>query len=672
MKKVFTFLLSLLITAVATAQSTQTYVVYEDFESGSLDSVLAHGWQVEQVSGTLSWQLEASSDAKYPTGSYAGNWQLSMRNTTGQTQGAVTRLISPVMDLTEVYHPMVVFAHAQAQRTGDVDELRVYYRTSADTRWIELATYDKKITAWKNDTIFLTGANATYQVMFEATDHFGRGVVLDEIIVRPEPQCEAPQNIRVSSTVNSAEITWGGALDALTFDVVVLSKAVNSIDEITPADIVYQTNTTDYSVSVTGLSRFSTYYVYVRSNCPAGETQIAGTSFDTKNLQSVPYTMGFNQNYVTGTIYHVSYWTHGTSIRNADGNMEFMPFINANTAVTSRQNFSFDTTSVLVFTGARNTSDPIPAGEYVYGATPEFNVESLSNLQVSFWGTGGQNRKTATSRLIVGAMTDPGDFNTFVPVDTAVISQDREFNEFYVNFASYKGQGKYVAFASDFKDADNIFYLDNLVVELREGLSKPAVRNVNKVTSKSLTLVADLKGAGQMNVIVADTFVLDASKLAPAHILVKKTGLTGSTQTIDLPDGLSAQYVQVYVQAASGSQISPWSLPYKARILMKLNDSDLPVTYGFEERPTAVPNLTWALAEKYNFVKRSMSTTAVGYTYPDYMYTDIVSPACNTTYHAVTRSENSTSSTIKAYKGSIRISLQNLMANTSYCLRLTM
>ncbi|MBR1630669.1 MAG: hypothetical protein IJ680_02315, partial [Paludibacteraceae bacterium] len=610
MRKLTTLLLSLLLMATAVAQRTQKYVVYEDFESGSLDSLLARGWQIEQAYGSLSWQLEASADAKYPTGSYAGNWQLSMRNTTGQTQGAVTRLISPVMDLSEVFHPMVVFAHAQAQRTGDVDELRVYYRTSAETRWVELAAYDKKITTWKNDTILLTGANATYQLMFEATDHFGRGVVLDEVIVRPEPLCEAPQNIRVAATTTEAQISWTGALDALDFDVLVTTTPVQTIeeaDQIAPDQIKMRVNTTDYSVTLSSLERATHYYIYVRANCPSGETQQATTSFATKNVSEVPYTIDFNYTYVPDKMDNAQYWTNGSNISGVSN----IPYINTNSSVANRPKYAFDSTSVLVFSGARNVATPIPAGNFVYGITPELDVDSLSCLQVRFWGATGPviEGQHYTSRLIVGAMTNPDDFYSFVPVDTVEINAiESRYEEFTVLMNRYTGNGKYIAFVSDFNDADNLFYMDNLSITKAPAVVKPKIKGFRNTTTNSFGISAQLYGAPKVNVIVSKAaalgFTADPAQIPSSDIIETFSNIDAKDFNIKLKQSHNGEFVQVYIQGVDGTSTSEWSLPQRVFLPRRLAKADYPLFIGFEDNEEH----TWNLSSIDNFVHLPYNT----------------------------------------------------------------
>ena len=189
------------------------YVQKVDFESGALPE----GWTQEFVSSDLygehPWVIEKVAESDYPKPSQKDNGEyiLALRNSTNATIGYTTRLISPVMDLSQnkVFQPILVFSHAQQQRTGDFDQLKVYYRSNANDNWVRLdgrngnPEFNQKITKWQRDTIQLTSQSDTYQVMFEVTDRFGRGVVLDNIEVRPMPTCEDPYGFVVSSLTST-------------------------------------------------------------------------------------------------------------------------------------------------------------------------------------------------------------------------------------------------------------------------------------------------------------------------------------------------------------------------------------------------------------------------------------------------------------------------------------
>ena len=129
-KTLLSALLMVFLSVAAYAAKEDLYVLHADFEEGTS---LPEGWTMESVFGDQSWVIEQGEDLIYPVGSAQGKGRIALRNTTTQTQRFVTRLITPAMDLSELTaQPMLIFSHAQPQRAGDVDVLRVYYRTALE------------------------------------------------------------------------------------------------------------------------------------------------------------------------------------------------------------------------------------------------------------------------------------------------------------------------------------------------------------------------------------------------------------------------------------------------------------------------------------------------------------------------------------------------------------
>lgn len=619
MRKTFISLLLLVLSTVMTfAGKEELYVLHEGFENG-----IPATWSQINEAGQQMWITESATDAQYPDGVVTGEYRAAFRNTTSQTQHYVTKLVTPVFDISKTVHPILVFSHAQAQRTSDVDELRVYYRATETERWVLLKEYVNKFTKWTTETIELPGATATYQLAFEGTDNLGRGIVLDEIIVRPAPTCEDPFNISIDGlSTNSVTLRWNGSLDTENFRVVLSTKQITDPEQ--PEGVVYDSLIGDFSVAIADLKRNTTYYVYIQAQCGVENSDWSEEfTFTTKNMVDVPYVETFNKDYASGTVSHVDYWTHGTSIKKDDGSMEYMPFINQNTDETGLKNFSFSSTTCLVFSGARSTSKLIPAGEYVYGATPELNVESVKNLQATFWGTCHTYYNEANANgLVVGVMTDPADWTTFVAVDTVYIRGAQLFDRFTVYFDNYVGEGKYIAFASNFVDKDNIFFMDDLEIKAIEGLKMPTNVSISNVTSKSISVNANMNGASASkvyltkHVISAKTGQVQLDPLAEtfgAENILNTYNVTSFPYTMALPETVNGMFVQVYVQNVAGEQSSDFALPQKQLVPKHWADST-EMLINFDDTEVAH---NWSSNAIKNFWNYSFS-----YNYPYEMITD--------------------------------------------------
>ena len=608
-KKLLVTLLCCLTAVAMYAGKEESYVLYEGFEQAIPDT-----WTQECVSATQqAWEIENGATSVYPQGAAAGQSFVALRNHTTQTQHFVSRLISPMFDIKETLQPILIFSHAQMQRTGDVDVLRVYYRTSADARWVQIGEFTNKTKGWQQDTIALTAQSATYQIAFEGEDMMGRGIALDEVIVRPIPTCDNPYNITADGlTSTTATLRWLGSLDTDSFLVAV--STVQQTDPENPTDLVSLQTVTDFECKIAELERNTKYYAYVQAYCGKSVSEWSEFSFRTKNLVDIPYKQTFDMNYASGTLNHVAYWSYGTSILKDDGSMEYMPYVNQNISESSWRSYSYTQTTCLVFTGARSISTEIPRGQYVYAATPEINTDDIKNVQVSFWGTSYTYvGDEYASGLIVGVMTDPSDYSTFVPVDTVYALGDRMHNYYTVYFDQYQGNGKYIAFSSDFKDKSNIFYLDE--VEVKEVPALKTVTDVEVINygGASFQVSANLHGNQRVQLIVArDTtdqkkggVIFDPMTL-PADYLLVNVELSASQlpYNVQLPQG--GRFVQVYMRPTDGINYGDFSLPVKVLVPMQLQ------TYPFvTEFKATDPTGIWSTQQLSNY-----SYTTRNYTFP--------------------------------------------------------
>lgn len=599
MKKLL-FSLAMLLGIAINANSAANYVLRESFEGGQMPE----GWTQEYVAGQQDWAFE-SEDLAYPKGAADGKWRVALRNSTTQTIGYTTRLITPVMNLKEVYQPILVFSHAQQQRTGDVDKLRILSRSGEDRDWIELAVFDQKIADWKLDTVPLTATSSeTYQVAFEVTDNFGRGVVLDDIIVRPMPTCSNPENLQIDGlTTTSFRLRWNGSLDTDSFEVLLNKTPLddpNVVDEdalmmrrfVNPAEEGFVFATGDI------LSRNTRYYVYIRALCSNEISEWISIDVRTQNIVELPYFVDFNNwDYLPGTVMPVTnlYWSRGT-----DTESTATPFININEqpGASATQQKSPDATHSLIFAGANSTSTAIPAGNYVYGATPELKVEKIQDVFVSFWGTAYQSvGEDFASGIIVGVMTDPQDIETFVAVDTCYIRNSQEFNKFGVSLAAYQGEGKYVAFVSAFPDKKNLFFIDNVLIKASNAPMWPGEVEVTKQTPRSFVLSLDSHGL-DYNVVVTKHIVdpktgkaiLEPSAEA-SDILVKLSNQKEQSIVVNLPENMGGQFIDVYVQTVNNNGTSDWALPVKVLVPKHLTKAEMPLVLDFESENYWSPSM---------------------------------------------------------------------------------
>ena len=95
----------------------------------------------------------------------------------------VASLQLPTFDLTSLTNPTLSFWYTNDPWSSDVDELKVYYRTSPSDTWTQLADYTLGMSTWTFDSLALPSPSANYQIKFEGISNYGYGINLDDITI---------------------------------------------------------------------------------------------------------------------------------------------------------------------------------------------------------------------------------------------------------------------------------------------------------------------------------------------------------------------------------------------------------------------------------------------------------------------------------------------------------
>lgn len=592
MKKRFTFFMLACILSMMSI-SAQTWVIKEGFEQG-----IPSDWTQINVGDTTAkvlWQVEGPDDLQYPNNVYSGSKRVALRNTTGQTVGYKVQLILPKMDLSTLYQPILKFAYANPKWTADFDTLTVYYKTAEKEDWKLLKSFTTASAKWQKVSVDLPSYGKTYFLAFEGTDNMGRGIVLDSVEVRSAPECTVPHDLYTTGlAAGKITLGWQASFDAESFDVMVFKRPV-------PADsIEILADSTDLAtkLSVSGLKQQAevslapkqTYYFYVRSVC---ETETSSWSeagsFYMKPMKAIPFVDNMNRG-LRSTPMQDNEWSWGT-------NLDVMaPFFATHLiGVAQFAPYSMDSTVHIAFTGGAGASKTsisttaLPANKYAYACTPELYFEgadtasnlSMKDLQVSFEATvASYNSALYAHKIKVGVMTDPEDISTFQEIETCEVTGYKEFNEFVVSMDTYQGTGMFVAFVSDF-DTQNLFYIDNVVVEKRTGAAKPG--NIQVHPQDTIATVTWKGKAPAYNIVVATVNTKNVDELTKETGLVyKQMGVVGNqcvvqNLTKDLP--VNKPYY-VYLQGVKGDEKSKWTMPKKFWTVD--SPKAFPITYMME------------------------------------------------------------------------------------------
>ncbi len=152
-----------------------TFPYFQGFESTGLPAC----WSNETLSGDYDWEVVSAN----------GNGSITPRTGSGMAEfrtdnmGDEAILISPPLDLANMTNPQLTFYYANVNWFGDVDELRVFYRTSATGEWTLLGEYTDEMTQWTEVTLDLPNPSSTYYVGFMGTSEWARGLNLDDITI---------------------------------------------------------------------------------------------------------------------------------------------------------------------------------------------------------------------------------------------------------------------------------------------------------------------------------------------------------------------------------------------------------------------------------------------------------------------------------------------------------
>jgi archaellum component FlaF (FlaF/FlaG flagellin family) len=161
-----------------------TFPFEEGFENNGNN--LPPCWTQEYVAEHYNWRVCDAAYAQgipglYPKGAFEGNYKIFFY--TNGKDGAITKLVSPPMDITAMNNPVLKFYHIQQQYSGDQDSLKVYYRTSSNGAWVFLAKYTETVAEWTERTLPLPEPSNQYYIAFEGIEEYGHSIQLDNIFV---------------------------------------------------------------------------------------------------------------------------------------------------------------------------------------------------------------------------------------------------------------------------------------------------------------------------------------------------------------------------------------------------------------------------------------------------------------------------------------------------------
>jgi len=282
--------------------------------------------------------------------------------------------------------------------------------------------------------LYFRWRNALYSVYLP-------GAIIDHVEIIPY-HCVRPTELTLDFVDDhNAYISFSPTLNEIsTWEYVVLEG------DSFPDDSLPVITTSNTSVSLTGLSDNTSYTLYIRGVCSNGSrSSWAEIKFKTECSPIVlPYVETFDV--TEGSKFEC--W----SFLSPESGMQ-RPYIYNST-------HWWDTNTVLRYRCVDSN--------HALAILPEVPSNySVDSLRLSFLMYTTVNNR----HLIVGVMSDPDDFSTFVPVDTVQTVEAYAANRREVYFDYYQGSGTYIAILSDsVGDID----VDDLVLEIAPSCLAPS------------------------------------------------------------------------------------------------------------------------------------------------------------------------------------------------------
>jgi subtilisin-like proprotein convertase family protein len=262
-------------------------------------------WRNEYVSGNVNWIYRTGAPYGAVTTAHGGTLNASFN--ADNYNGNATKLVSPIFSFAGLtYGATLNFWYAKQMDPdwGDVDELRVYYRTAIGGAWtlVPGAEYTNSIGAWRQVEIQLPASiNSTvYQIAFEATSNWGFGVVVDDVNISATPSCIPPADVKafgISTTEIVSSFVSPGNSFIIEYGTVGFTPGTGAT---AGGGTIVAGPVTGSPYTITGLTAGTTYDIYVRRNCGAGDFS-ANKKVTTSTLCAainIPYVQNFESSVV--------------------------------------------------------------------------------------------------------------------------------------------------------------------------------------------------------------------------------------------------------------------------------------------------------------------------------------------------------------------------------------
>ena len=335
--------------------------------------------------------------------------------------------------------------------------------------------------------------------------------------------CFAPNVYVTNITTTTADVNWVPGYNESDWEMeyTVYGDTTNWTPIASPAN---------GTITLDPLTANTHYTVRMRSDCGGGDVSAwTFVDFRTECGQvTIPFADNFN-NYGSGTNAFPDCW----SKHNTYSTTTPYPYI-------STVNNSGTTGGSLYFYASATT--------YSLAVTPEFNTD-VNTLEVSFYLRAG----SVSNGMIVGVMTNPENYDSFVPVDTIFCTATSTFEYAEVDLDNYTGTGKFIAFKT-YMLSTGALYLDDINIDLIPSCKRPSNVTVSNVDMTSAVVAWTERGN-------ATAWEIEYGPVGFTPGNNAGTTVQASTNPFTLTGLTAGTQYDVYVRAnCGGSDISDVSL----------------------------------------------------------------------------------------------------------------
>ncbi len=406
----------------------------EDFEDGG---ALDNCWS---MSGGEPWRFANTGSVNHIgdngvlRGTTASAGYFAWVDDSGTAPNDVA-LTSPFIDVSGLTTPTLYFYLISNKETGTSATLNVEAFDGA--AWNTVGTYTgDTVNGWEKKTVDLSGLTISGDIQVRFTvvgsSSFHDDIAIDDVTVKEVTTCIEPTNLVVSNEMTtSVDLAWTDNAGTTNYEYV-----VQAVDTGLPTGA--GTAITTNPATISGLTASTSYELYLRASCGAGEFSdwVLITPFTTACAPYGDFTENFDTT-ASGSLPNC--WSAIVTSSAAAARVE----VRNNTA-------NSEPNSIELF----NSTDT--AAELLL-ITPQLTDLPNDTHRIRFMASGGVDYG-----ILVGTMTDPTDATTFTPMQGVLIPAG--FNQYTVNFTSGTSN-QYVAIKHAAGTASEIIKIDDFTWE---------------------------------------------------------------------------------------------------------------------------------------------------------------------------------------------------------------